>query len=333
VVLTVYSVKTQAQQQIPEVKLKFNEEGNQYIKFTGLNQVWVRYADLNPGSTVYGDQQTSIGDIGIRRLRFQTFGQLTERVFFYAQFGQNNFSFLQQRYTGAFFHDAITEFAVHPKYLSLGSGLTAWGGFLRYSAPSVGTIMSLDVPLYQQATNGQSDQFVRKLSAYAKGQLGRVDYQLAISKPLAVQNAGITSIESKSNFNTETPTFQYSGYFKLHLKDIEGNTTPYNSGTYIGRKDILTIGSGFMEQKDATWSTDATLDTIRENMQLLGIDVFYEHPLGSEKSMALTIYGAYSYTNFGHNYLRNVGVMNPANGVKGHADQNYSASCSDFALR
>ena len=34
----------------PEMKLKLNEDGSQYIKATLLNQIWLRYNQSNPGA-------------------------------------------------------------------------------------------------------------------------------------------------------------------------------------------------------------------------------------------------------------------------------------------
>lgn len=299
---------------IKPVLFKMNEDGSRYVRFTGLNQVWVRYTEMNPGSTVFGDPVNDMVDIGIRRLRFQAFGQLTDRVFFYTQFGQNNFSFLQPRFTGAFFHDAVSEFRVHEKYISLGGGLTAWGGYLRYSSPSIGSLLTLDAPLYQQATASINDQFLRKLSVYAKGQVGRFDYQVAASKPLAVQNARINTIESSANFNLENPHFQYHGYFKFQFLEQESNVTPYETGSYLGKKKILALGGGVLQQTNAMWNRNTSGDTLRHDMLLLGIDLFYDAPISGGKA-AVTFYGAFSYTDFGPRYLRHVGVMNPANGT------------------
>lgn len=52
-------------------------------------------------------------DIGLRRTRFVLQGQLTDRVYFYTQYGMNNFNFLSQmngnRHIAAYFHDAFGE--------------------------------------------------------------------------------------------------------------------------------------------------------------------------------------------------------------------------------
>jgi hypothetical protein len=171
------------------IKINLSEDGNEYLRFTFLNQTWLRYTDANPGTTVNGSAQDQIFDIGLRRTRMQFFGQISPRVFFYTQFGINNFTSNSKQYQGAFFHDAVSEFRIHDKMLSIGAGLTGWSGLSRYASPSVGSILSLDAPLYQQTTNGVNDQFLRKLSVYAKGKLGKLDYRLALTKPMAIQNA------------------------------------------------------------------------------------------------------------------------------------------------
>src|SRR6266704_3145330 len=76
------------------LRLKLNDDGSHYIKATFLNQTWFRYADYNPGSTVLGSPTSNGFDIGLRRTRFQLYGQLTDHVTFYFQMGQNNFNFL-----------------------------------------------------------------------------------------------------------------------------------------------------------------------------------------------------------------------------------------------
>ncbi|MEO7990943.1 MAG: hypothetical protein ABI663_15450, partial [Chryseolinea sp.] len=79
---------------IDEMKLKLNDDGSHYLKATFLNQVWVRYNESNPGTTVLGEATKNTFDIGLRRTRIQFYGQLTDHVFFYTQFGQNNFNYL-----------------------------------------------------------------------------------------------------------------------------------------------------------------------------------------------------------------------------------------------
>lgn len=194
-----------------KLKFRLNEDGSHYVRLTFLNQVWVRYSDNNPG-TVSGVTESSTFDIGLRRTRLQLFGQITDQVFFYTQFGQNNFGYQSPRKFGAFFHDALMEYHTS-KALHLGMGLTAWNGFARYASPSIGNLLALDAPLFQQSTADQTDQFLRKLSIYAKGQIGKIDYRIALSKPLAVYDTPNTA----TSFSADLPQTQTQAYIKLQL--------------------------------------------------------------------------------------------------------------------
>lgn len=297
------------------MRFDLDKEGTAYARLTFLNQVWVRYNQNNPGSTVDGFPEDNTFDIGLRRTRIQLYGQLNEKVFFYTQYGLNNFSYLGARKQGLFFHDALVELHPVKEKLAIGTGLTGWSGLSRYASPSIGSILTMDAPLYQQATNDISDQFVRKLSLYAKGKLGKLDYRLALTKPLSVgqSNAQPKAISTQSFFSLQPPKPQFQGYFMYQFLDSESNLTPYNTGSYLGKKDVFNIGFGFISQKDALWRGVGP-DTLHSNLELFAIDLFYDHPLNTDKGTALTLYGAVSFNNYGLNYTRNVGVMNPVNG-------------------
>src|SRR6185295_6907209 len=95
------------------LKFNLNSDGSHYFQFNVLNQTWVRFNQNNPGKLVDGRVKDNSVDIGLRRTRFQAYGQLTDKVFIYFQFGMNNFN--SQFNTGsnrklhAFFHDALCE--------------------------------------------------------------------------------------------------------------------------------------------------------------------------------------------------------------------------------
>src|SRR3954467_13693062 len=160
-----------------ELRLKLNQDGSHFIKATFMNQAWFKFSDNNPGTQTLGQNADQTFDIGLRRTRFQLYGNLTDHVSFYFQFGQNNFNFLTQnagnRKLEVFFHDALAEYRTSKKNdkLILGGGLTITNGLSRFSQPSITTIMSMDVPVFAQATVDQTDEFSRKLSVYARGLL------------------------------------------------------------------------------------------------------------------------------------------------------------------
>lgn len=308
-----------ADQEVRELKVALNNDGSHYVKATFLNQVWVRHTWNNPGTTIDGYERNTVFDIGLRRTRFQLYGQLSDRLFFYTQVGQNNLTFSGQRKQGLFIHDALGELRIAGDQLSIGTGLTGWSGLSRYASPSVGSILSLDAPLYQQATNDINDQFLRKYSIYAKGKLGILDYRLAITKPMTIAASAVPDpgLSENAEFSRLPPELQYQVYVMFQFLDRESNLTPYTTGTYLGMKNVFNVGLGFIFQKDAMWKyRENTQIAEFSDLMLFAIDFFYDHPLNRNKGNAITAYLSVSSNDYGKNYVRNLGVMNPANGVR-----------------
>jgi hypothetical protein len=317
-------IPTPTPKTIDELRLKLNEDGSHYLKWIFLNQIWFRYDDSNPGTTVLGEPANQTFDIGLRRTRIQFFGQLTDHVFFYTQFGQNNFNFLSQnqgnRKIQVFFHDALGEYKAWKDNdkLKLGGGLTITNGLSRFSQPSIGTIMTMDVPVFAQATVDQTDEFSRKLSVYARGQLGKFDYRIILSDPFPITTNGqpLPPIGTSATFAQTGHHKQYQGFFMFNFYDKEANTTPYMTGTYLGKKKIFNVEAGFISQKKATWtSSDAGVTTAYHDMNLWSVALFYDAPVNAEKGTALSAYAGYFNLDYGTDYLRYNGIMNPANGI------------------
>ena len=331
VILTPYCIYGQSESnaQPKEMKFSLNDVGSHYLKWTFLNQVWLRYNDSNPGTTVLGEPASSTFDIGLRRTRIQFYGQLTDHVFFYTQFGQNNFNFLAgqnsnnsgNRKFQAFFHDALGEFKAwkNRDKLKIGAGLTITNGLSRFSQPSVSTIMTMDVPVFAQATVDQTDEFSRKLSVYTRGQLGKFDYRLAISDPFPVTSNGTPSDPTpgpNANFAQRGHHKQYQGFFQYNFFEKEPHTTPYMTGTYLGKRKIFNIEAGFITQNNAMWSSpDGGTSIDYHDMKLWSVALFYDAPLNSERGTAISAYAGYFDLDYGPNYLRYNGSMNPANGI------------------
>lgn len=302
------------------LKTYLNEDSSAFVKFNFVSQVWVRYNESNPGSTVNGEKAPSTFDTGLRRVRLVLSGQLSKRVSFFVQFGQNNFNYLSARKTGAFLHDATAEYAVAPKKLSLGFGLHGWNGPGRFSNSSVTSILGLDPPIFQETTNDVNDQFVRKLGVYAKGKLGKLDYRLSLSKPFVTQTAStsVDPLSTNSSYAFQNPKQAFQGYVMYQFLDNESNAGPGTVGTYLGKKQVFNIGGGFVTQRNALWrksTNDVASDTIYNNMNLWSLDLFYDTPVARAKGTAFTLYCGYFSYDFGKGYLRNIAPMNPANGV------------------
>jgi hypothetical protein len=302
-------------QKIVKPKTYLNADKSAYADLGFTGQIWSRYTQLNQGSLVNGVQKDGIFDVGLRRWRLTSDIVLSSRTRAFVQFGQNNFNYKSTKYTGAFFHDAQIEFDLISQSktivpldsydnggskgrdfkLTIGTGLFGWSGPSRYASPSVASLLALDAPLYQQATNGVSDQFLRKLGVYLKGEYGRLEYRAALTTPMTISGVETTPNVNYSVFNPTNSSLQPQAYLKFQLKDKESINTAYSKSTYLGEKEMLTIGTGFVQQNNAFWSKTASGDTTTENMFQLAFDVFYESKLDSN-GRSITAYVSY------HNY-------------------------------
>ena len=305
------------------LKFNLNQDGSRYFQFTIMNQTWVRFNESNPGTLVEGKPKDNTFDIGLRRTRFQAFGQLTDKVFVYFQFGMNNFNSQfntgNNRKLAAFFHDALGEYKISKgNQLKVGGGLTIANGLSRFSQPSVSSIMTMDVPVFAQSTVDQTDEFSRKLSIYARGQVGKFDYRFILSDPFPITSSGIdqASVTPNRFFSTFAGVghqLQPQGYLIYQFFDHENHTTPYMTGTYLGKKKIFNIAVGGIFQKDAMWKSGNTGDTVYQDMKHFAVESFLDMPLSSKQD-AISAYVGFFNTDYGTNYLRYNGSMNPANG-------------------
>lgn len=317
-----------------DLRYNLNESGSHYFKVTFLNQTWLRYNESNPGTTSLGDPAAQTFDIGLRRTRIQMFGQITDRVFLYTQFGMNNFNknnafpgynangTPSNRKIAPFFHDAVGEYEVHRKgssFVRFGGGLTIVGGFSRFSQPSIGTIVTMDVPVFAQGTVDQTDEFGRKLSVYSRGQLGKFNYRVDMSDPFPIETNGSTppALGTNATFARKAHKKQFHGLLIYNIFDTEDNTTPgYMTGTYLGKRKVLNLEAGFVSQKNATWSKEtAGADTTYSNLNLWSVAAYLDMPVNREKGTAVSSYLGYFSTNYGKGYLRYNGLMNPATGT------------------
>lgn len=317
------------------LKFNLNEDGSHFFQVTFLNQTWVRFNESNDSTTQFNRNAPNTFDIGLRRTRIQMFGQINDRTFIYFQFGQNNFNsaynYTSNRKIAAFFHDALCEFKVSNKnQLKIGGGLTVTNGLSRFAQPSVGTIMTLDLPVFLQYSVDQIDQFDRRLALYARGQVGKIDYRAYVSNPFPINSNGaaVPAISKNATFVNTTAypagkspgiNNQYGGYVAYNFFENEGHTTPYMTGTYLGTKKVWNVAIGGVYQENATWflsqnANGVYADTSLANMTHLSFETFLDMPLNKDKGTAVSAFAGYYNTNYGTNYLRYNGLMNPATG-------------------
>lgn len=324
--------KNEEKKELEELRLKLNDDGTHYLKFTVLGQLWFRYNSSNPGTTVLNDPASQTFDIGIRRVRFQFFGQLSDHTFFYLHFGQDNFNYLAPRKFTPFFQDALAEYKVKKgsEALIFGGGLTILSGLSRFTQPQLPNVMSMDLPIFALPTFDLTDQAGRKLSIYARGIVGRLDYRLLLSNVFPITSSGVAlpplspggyPLTPNSNFARTGNHTQYQGLFIWNFFDSEPHVTPFMPGTYFGKKKVLNLEAGFITQKGATWSSsEGGLTADYHRINFWSIAVFYDTPLVREKGTALNGYAGYFETQYGPGYMRYIGAMNPADGPQGSAN-------------
>jgi hypothetical protein len=165
--------------------------------------------------------------------------------------------------------------------------------------------------------------------------LGKIDYRIALSKPFDVLNAPNAPkaiSKTHSDFSLRPSQLQYQAYLMYQFFDKEDNTIPYTVGTYLGAKKVFNIGAGFINQPQAMWQLNgATGDTVSAALNAFAADVFFDAPIHKESGDAITIYAAFHHLDMGRAYIKNTGVMNPANGVSNSA-VNFNGAGNAFPM-
>lgn len=314
--------------------LKLDEKGNKFIRLITWHQIWMSYTQNNPGTLdINGQAQKASTDIGIRRSRFLIQAQVSPRFMLVSHWGINNQSFATGGGAGVlgngssataqggkrpqlYIHDAWTEFAIKPVKLHVGAGLHYWNGVSRMASASTLNFMTMDAPIHNWYNIEASDQFARQMGIYAKGQVGKLDYRVALNKPFAFgvpNNSAITSPNAVNVFNEKWAT---QGYFAWQFWDKESNVLPYFTGTYLGNKKVFNIGAGFYHHSNATAARPSPNDSVKNYSQNnLGLDVYLDMPI-KNKTMAVSMYSSLTYHQFGPNYIRNIGILNQHAGTQ-----------------
>jgi hypothetical protein len=302
------------------MKIKINQDGSKYLRIINWQQFWVKSNENNSGSTLLGKSIDNTVDFGIRRIRLLMYSQLSDRFLILTHFGINNQNAFSGGATGAggkkpqlFFHDAYVDYTIFKNYLNVGAGLHYWNGISRMNSTSTLNFLTQDAPIFNWPTIDKADQFARYMGVFAKGKIKKFDYRIAANDPFQANDTKVIA-KNVADFNPYATTWNTSGYFNYQIFDQESNLLPYFVGTYLGSKKVLNIGLGFQHQKDGMWYKNDVGDTLNHNQLLLGADVFLDMPINKSRKDAITFYGVYYNYNFGPNYVRSIGVLNPADG-------------------
>lgn len=307
-----------------KLKLNLDETGKTYVKASVRMQLWARYFDTNPGTTINNEVANNVFDVSIRRLRMGISAQLTPKLYVYSLFGGNNLNSKTEKDFQFGVLDLYAEYEFS-KAFALGFGESGWEGLNRWNVRSSKSLMAVDAPLFSLLTVNKNDDIARGLGIWAKGQLSKFDYIISLKTPTQY---GVSATEGKVDYAINKPSKRISGYLKYEFLDNESNKSAYSggAGTYLGTKNILNLGAGFMNQAKMT-SQLVNGEEKFYDFKNWAVDVFYDAPLNKEKGTAITTYLGYNHNDFGPNYIRNVGANDITSG-----GTSFNGSGNDFPM-
>ncbi|WP_108868450.1 porin [Aquimarina aquimarini] len=307
-----------------KLKINLNKSGKTYIKGAIRGQFWSRYTDMNPGTTINGENVSNKVDFSIRRLRVGVSAQLTPKIYVYSLFGGNNINLKNEKN----FQFDILDFNVEYSFantLAIGIGENSWDGLSRWTTRSSKTLMALDAPLFSLLTVNKNDDLARGLGIWLKGQVNKFDYVLSFKNPISF---GVEAKEKVTDFALNNPRVRTSAHIKYQFLEHESNTSAYSGGvgTYVGKKNVFNIGAGFLYQPKMTSSLVSGKEEFYD-FKNWATEIFVDKQLDKTKGNAITSYLGYFNTDFGPNYIRNLGANDFTSG-----GTSFNGSGNDFPM-
>src|SRR5680860_1291448 len=289
------------------MKIKFNEDGSNYMRFIAWGQMYAQYNDNVP------DEQKSL-EFSTRRARILTYAQFGSKFLILAHFGLNFLNADSMTPVGKgdgsqlFFHDFWLQYSLTKDH-AIGAGLHYWNGISRLNNQSSLNFLTLDNNRQSWATISLTDQYARHQGVYAKGSIDKFQYRVAINESLTngldsrnvEDNVGTTIYAGRKVLGSKDAGFNYAGYFEYNFLDQESNFLPYKVGTYLGTKKVFNLGAGFFLHPNGTVRSNGTTIS-SEDVSIFAVDAFYDAPLGESKG-AITAYAVYQNNDYGKNYL------------------------------
>lgn len=308
-----------------QLKINLDESGKTYIKASVRAQFWARYMQMNPGTTLNGKAIGDQFDVSIRRIRLGVSAQLTPKLFVFSMFGENNMNMATENKN--IFLDVLdlnAEYEFLPQF-ALGIGEHAWHGLSRWTTRSSNSLMAVDAPLFSLFTVNKNDDLARGLGVWVKGQVAKIDYHFSIQNPTTY---GVEAKENKTDYALNNTQPRTGGYVKYEFWDNESNKTAYSggTGTYLGKKKILNFGGGFIFQPKMMSSLVNGTEEYYDYVSWAA-EIFMDTPLNKEKGNAITTYLGYFDTDFGPNYIRNLGANDYTGG-----GTSFNGSGNDFPM-
>ncbi|MBP1839926.1 porin [Formosa algae] len=286
------------------------------LKLGGYIQARAQYTEWNPGSTDKdGNYKNDDFGVAVRRLRLG--GNLTYKDKFKFRFavGENNFNKKGKDFPYLKILDLYGTYNIY-KPFAVSFGKSTYDGLSRFAAPSTSTMMQTDLNVITQPTLNYTDDITRELSLVFLGDIGQLNYRMVFIKPFSFDYTGAnpaTPNEGVAQFTDKYSNIQYTSYIKYDFLEKENNRGPNFIGTYLGKKNYLSIGIGAKYQHDALYSETNSLISYHD-MKLWSADIFWDQAVSSIWISAVNAYVGYFDYDLGPNYIRNVGINSPAFG-------------------
>jgi len=299
------AVVSYAQAQYKPLTLRLDDSGEKYVRFIIWHQQWFQ-------ATSSGGAENP-PNLSVRRSRFLAYAQISPRFLILTHWGLNSLNASQMTANPnsqtinnrslLFLHDAWVEFAVVPGALHIGSGLHYWNGISRLTNQSTLNMMAIDnagrgtadARLFPWNTITTSDQFARHMGIYAKGSIGNFAYRVSANNPRRSQQP-VQGVDTSYFDVSGDGNWNFAGYFKYDFLDKEGDKLPYFVGSYLGKKEVLSIGAGFLYQPDALKKI-SSVNGLEERAAVtqFAVDAFYDAPIGDGAINVLAAYYNYDY--------------------------------------
>ena len=290
------------------LKFQLSEEKDQHIQISGSAQLWLRYTDMNPGSLVNNEERTELIDLSVRRFRLNFAGKLSEKLRFNVLLGNNNVNYYTYQDFEIKVMEASVDYQVN-QYLGVGIGKQGWTGLSRYTAPSTTESLAHDISFTAIPLIVAYDDILRRWGIYARGIVQNFDYRISLSRPFVPSGRGRLPLQDRATFSNKQPAYQLSSYVKYQFFEHEPQLFAWSPGTYMGKRMVLNFGAGFLHQPNTTWWLNGE-ELLYSDFTSFALDLFYEQPLS--KNRALTFYASYHHHDLGENFVRNIGINNPA---------------------
>lgn len=292
------------------VRFFVDREKDHYITARGFAQLWFRHTAMNPGSLVNLEPTTELYDLSLRRFRLNLLGKASERLRYTLTLGNNNVNYYTYKDFNVKLLEAYVDYQV-TSYLGLGIGKQGWTGLSRYASQGPANALALDISFVSIPLIIVYDDILRRWGIYARGIVDNFDYRISLSRPEFYGPQHIAPLEEQATFANQRPSYQFSSYVKYQFFEHESHISPWMAGTYLGKKEVFNLGVGMLHQPNTTWYLSGD-EVVYHPITSFAADVFYDRPMDGNK--AFTLYFSYHHHNMGKNFLRNIGINNPATG-------------------